>query len=85
VKQNVLCETWHLIKNGVVPVGVSDVASFEVFLLSNERGACPGCIDDFQAVFDSGEAELFDDLNGVRLWGSVNAVAPCEILFLFNI
>ena len=80
MKQDVFCETWHLIKDSVVPVGVSDVASFEVFLLSNERGTCPGCIDDFQAVFDSGETESFYDFNRARLWRSVNAVAPREIL-----
>ena len=53
VKQNVLCQSWQLIYHIEVPVGISDVASFEVSLLVIERGACPGCEDDFQSVFDS--------------------------------
>ena len=82
MKQNVLCQSWELIQHGVVPVGVSDVATLEVSLLIIEGVACTGCIDYFQAVFDSGETESFDDFNRVRLWRSVNAVAPREILYV---
>jgi hypothetical protein len=80
VKQNALCVSWQLVKHSVVPVSVSDVASLEVSLLLIESGTGPRFVNDLDAIFDSGETELFEDLNRIRLGRLVNAVTPCKIL-----
>ena len=80
MKQNVLCQSRYLIKHIVVPVSVSDVASLEVSLLVIERVASARSVSNFEAIFDSGKTEFFNNFNRVRLWRFVNAVSPCEIL-----
>ena len=80
MKQNVGCVTWKLVKNFVVPLSVFDVATFEVSLLSIKRSLGPRCVHHFNAIFDSSETELFNNLDRVRLWRLVHAVTPCKIL-----